>query len=383
MKKAGMYLRLCFILLFIGLFFLNSCQREKKLSDTPHFVIDNNNIKEKQDLSDFFSVKTIIVNEQDAHLIPGMVRTFEYLDGTLILVSRFPKGVISAIDDLGNLKWQLQAEENPLTSFSSLSGFFLDRKNEIIKIFDDDKHRIYSYNLNGEFINVSDGPKFSLSDVYLTEREDLLYSLPAYENGLENDDGYAALIKLDNDDFELDLVLSRHNIRKLTRPYLDYNNFFEDNKQDVFFHKDFNDTVYNLQNSLLKPELTFSFAKNDRRSLVQNDPNIYQSSLVQYFLDENIPYSMYVLPLSDYVICSYVYNFKEIFAMVDKRTNIMLVNSQKFVCDGVSFAGKLDYNRGVLLNQMHFGNYKQINDLKYNEQNEHQDETLVYNLLFF
>lgn len=372
-------------ILSIILIAANACKQDPdSLSTIEHIVIQNNNIQEQQDLSDFFTTKTITVTGKDATIVPGMVRTFEFFNNTLYLINRQPRGVITALSENGTVQWQLSANSDPLSAFTALSGFHLDRERRKISVFDDQKNRIYVYNLNGDFLGVEDMPSLYINDVYVEKNDTRLFSISAYKNEFEGDGKKSALIAYfeNNNQSQPDtILLSQDSYNSVRAPFVDYRDFFSNDDGELFYHRDFDDTIFQIKNLTIDELLTFSFAENDKRNHAQSNPNT-NPLLLQHFLDENIPYSSFIVPQNGYVMAGYVYNFKELFTMVDIKSGDVVFNTQNYICDGINFSGRLDYSRGILLNQMHAGNYYQFNEKQTgNDTLVFEEENLVYTIL--
>ncbi len=392
--KSTSYLAIrCLIplLLFLTLILITvtGCQQRAKLDESiPHYTIQNDQTQNEQDLSEYFRSKTIIVQGEDAKLIPGKVRHFEYHNNILYLIRPFPKGTITAIEEDGKVKWQLSADSDPLTSFSRPSKVFIDEKEKIIKVFDDQKHIFYFYDLGGKFLKREQGPKMYINDLFFTQEETLLFSVTALENEFEvgKTGAKAALVMFDegNNGINPDRILSANHYYNVNSvPYLDFRDFFlSDDK--IFYHQDFNDTLFQFNNNGLLPGFIFSFDQNDKRKEALLTPNRNPITL-QYFRDENIPRTNFMVPHRGYILASYVYNGKAFFTMINQNSKETILNTQNAICANKRLSGRLDYSNGVLLNQMYLGNYNELqtpeNRLGEAEKSKYQDGDFVYTIL--
>jgi hypothetical protein len=365
----------------IILFCCFSCQKEPSLT---HVVVQNKAIQEKQDLSDYFSQKTIRATGEDAYLIPGKVRHFEYFDSTLYLFYPQPRNGITAIDSRGNIKWQIFANATPTSSFTALTTFHLDRENRRILVFDDQKHRIYTYDLEGKFINAEDAPSLYINDFYISDSGDQLYSITSQKNAFESSEEKAALVSFSksNRGSIPDQTLLRLPLYQPNRiPFNDTHDFYANDNDELYYHREFDDTLFQVNDLIPTPILTYSFAENDRRKNILADPNS-NPMIYQHFLDENVPISSFLSLRSSYLLMGYVYNFKEYFTMINIDNNRTIFNTQNYTCDGKNFSGRLDYSNGILLNQMYAGNYQQLNDEKDESlDTKYLDNSFVYTIL--
>lgn len=366
-----------------------TCQKNTgDLKTIPNIIIENHKIQDQQDISNFFTSKTITVTGEDAIKIPSKVRSFDFFQKTLFLVSRYPSGTITAINEEGKVKWQLSASTDPLTTFTSIWTFHLDRENKKIRVIDDKKERIYSYSLEGDFLGRENIPKSYPNDVYLQQDGSYLLSITAYKNNFEfkEKEKKAALVVFNKDNRSINpdnILLNHYYYNPKHIPFVDFNDFFESGTAELFYHRNFGDTIFQVKNLRVTPVTTFSFAKNDLRKKVLSDPNI--NVIVQKFFDENIPRSHFVIPVSNYFLASYDYNEKEIFTMINLETNKTLINTNNYICDGKYFTGRLDYEGGLLLNQMYAGNYNQLQTDKDKEVNtgssKYEEGSFVYTIL--
>ena len=358
-----------------------SCQKESSLK---HIVVQNTAIQEKQDLSDYFSQKTIKVTSEEAYLIPGKVRNFEYFNNTLFLIHTEPENVITAISEDGSLKWQLSANADPISAYTALSAYHFDSDKQEIKVFDHQKQRIYSYDFEGAFLGTEATTGLYATDLFVLPSGEKLFSIPAQQNEFEQGDEKAALAYFakNSDHVTPDGILLNNPFYSINRiPFTDAHDFFQDRNGDLFYHRDFEDTIFQINDLLPTPFLTFSFAKNDQRKAILSAPEKYPMETMK-FLEDNIPYPYFAIPYVNHFLISYVYNGKEISSMIDMTSGKTLFNTQNYTCDGKSFSGRLDYSNGILLNQMYAGNYQQLND----EEDEsldtkYLDNSFVYTIL--
>jgi hypothetical protein len=335
---------------------------ENELPIIKDVIIENDNIKKEQDLSDYFTTTTIIVSGENKHEYPPMVITFDFFEGILYLVSRQPKSEITAMEQDGTIKWKVEAQENSFSGFTTLDGYFLDRDSKIIKIYDDQKNRIFSYDLQGKLQNVEKGLGLDINDFYILSNENRLYSVSAYKNDFE-EGKKAALVAYSksNEQSFPDTIILYNGLYDSNRiPFKDYDDFFVTKSGRLFYQRDFSDTIYQINNFTATTYMKFSFSENDRRLEVQSTSSS-NPLLMQQFLDENIPYSSFVAPEGKFFLASYVYNAKSIFTMIDLESKRTLINTQRFTCNGKRFSGRLDYNNGILMNQMYVEDYYQIN----------------------
>ncbi|MEL6944223.1 MAG: hypothetical protein AAFO82_16300 [Bacteroidota bacterium] len=163
-------------------------------------------------------------------------------------------------------------------------------------------------------------------------------------------------------------------------PYKDYNDFFTTKDGSLFYQRDFDSTIYRIEELTANPYIKFSFSENDRRWDIQSNPSS-TPILLQELLNENIPYCSYAIPESKFFLASYVYNSKEIFTMIDLESKRTLLNTRNFTCDGKSFSGRMNYSNGILINQMYAGNYYQVNTNPSDEHKTVDAEDIIYSIL--
>jgi hypothetical protein len=346
--------------------------------------VQNTTIQEKQDLSEYFSQKTIRVTGEAAYLIPGKVRNFEYFNNTLFLIHTEPENVITAISEDGSLKWQLLANDDPISAFTALSAYHFDPGKQEIKVFDHQKQRIYSYDFAGAFLGTEETTGLYATDFFVLPSGEKLFSIPAQQNEFEQGDKKAALAYFakNSDHVKPDGILLNNPFYSTNRiPFTDAHDFFQDRNGNLFYHRDFEDTIFQVNNLIPTPLLTFSFAKNDLRKSILSAPEKYPLETMK-FLEDNIPYPNFSSPCIDYFLISYTYNEKEIFSMIDMTSHKTIFNTQNYTCAGKNFSGRLDYSNGILLNQMYAGNYQQLNPAEDLEvDTKYLDNSFVYTIL--
>ncbi|HKK76834.1 MAG TPA: 6-bladed beta-propeller [Saprospiraceae bacterium] len=360
------------------------CFSCREASSLPHIVVQNTKVEDKQDLSDYFSRKTIRVTGDDAYLIPGKVRHFEYFDSTLYLFYPQPRNGITAIDKKGNIKWQVFANSDPISSFTALTTFHFDRVNKKILVFDDQKHRLYTYSLDGKFLNTEEAPSLYINDFYVFNSGDHVYSVTSQKNPFEAPSEKAALVSFSKGNHssipdKTLLNLPFYNPNRI--PFNDTHDFYTNDNDEIFYHREFDDTLFQIKNLSPGPILTFSFEKNDRRKQILADPNS-SPIIYQHFLDESVPVSSFLCLRSPHLLMGYVYDLKEHFTMININNNKTIFNTQNYTCDGKNFSGRLDYSNGILLNQMYAGNYQELNQAEDLEvDTKYLDNSFVYTIL--
>ena len=372
------------LLVFLLCVTVLSCQREpNSQAGLPHFVIENHKIRDKEDLSSHFQALTIEVDGATSARIPGVTRNFAYTDSTLFLIYPQRNNQIVAVDLDGNIKWDLVADSDPLTSFSSLSAYHFDLENQEINVFDDQKHRIYVYDFMGEHLRTEEIPTLYINDFFLLPTGERLFSTNAMLNTFEDNQDKTALVAYfaGNNTATPDQILLKNPFYDPNRiRFSDTHDFFRDGQGNTFYHRDFGDTLFQIQNMVAVPRLTYSYAENDKRRQVLTDPKSNPIILAN-FLEGNIPYSNFIgLLADDYLLKSYTYNRKEYFTMIDLDKHETVFNTELFQCNGKHFSGRLDYSSGVLLNQMYAGNYQQLNGQQRNDD-EFEDSSLIYTIL--
>jgi len=369
----------------VTLFTLISCSRlEDESLDIPHYEIQNDNIQKKQDISSFFDIKTILVSEEAGYRIPNMALCFEYIDSTLFLINFAPVGSVIALGVDGTIKWDMAANDDPLTAFSTLSGYFFDRRNKVINIFDTQKNRVYQYDFNGIFLGV-EKVNLYMNDVFILEDGTRLFSTTAYRNEFEQGGRKAALVSYnaDNKNHQPDSVLLWYDLyNPNSMPFLSVDDLFTNDLDDrLYYRRNYDDTIFQIKDLVAEPFLTFSFTKGDRRREIQTNKN-GNPMVTQQFLDENVPYADYIAPVSKYLIGQCVYNGKYFFTMIDMESKVTVVNASTYSCNGIELADGLNYSRGMLLNQMYAGDYFQLNEHPSGlALSDVQKENIVYNIL--
>lgn len=362
---------------------LLSCQKDPDTkSGLLDMVIENDKIREQENVSKYFDATTIEVNGATAARIPGKTRNFEYKDDVVYLIYPAPDNQIIALNSDGNIKWDIVANTDELSSFSSLSAYHLDLKKQEINVFDHQKHRIYVYDFEGNYQSTQEAPAIYINDLYVLPTKERLFSVTSNKNVFETDGEKAALVTFseENNTTDPDQIMLTHPLYNPDRiPFTDSHDFFRDRKGNLFFHIDFGDTLFQINDVSLKPRLTYSFAKNDRRKQILTEPTGNPIILSQ-LLEQNIPYSYFISLLGDdYFTMSYTYNGKEFFTMIDLKKQETLINTELFQCQGKNFSGRLDYASGVFLNQMYAGNYKPMNGQE--DKDEFDDSSLIYTIL--
>lgn len=360
-----------------------SCQRDSEQKPgLPNILIENDKIDGQENVSKYFDATTIEVNGVTAARIPGKTRNFEYADSTIFLIFAAPSNQIIAVHLNGNIAWDLVADSDEFTSFSSLSAYHFDLENRVIKILDHQKHRIYVYDFEGTHQITQKVPAIYINDFFVLPTKERLFSVTSNKNVFERDGEKAALVTFseENNTTDPDQVLLTHPFYNPDRiPFTDSHDFFRDREGNLFFHIDFGDTLFQINDISLKPRLTYSFAKNDRRKQILTEPTGNPIILSQ-LLEQNIPYSNFISLLGDdYFTMSYTYNGKEFFTMIDLKNLKTLINTELFQCQGKNFSGRLDYASGVFLNQMYAGNYKPMNGQE--DTDEFDDSSLIYTIL--
>lgn len=345
-------------------------------------VIENHDIQEEQDLSNFFDLMTIVVSGKNKHEHPLMARTFDFFDNILYVVNRQPEGKVTAVKKDGTIKWQLKSQENYVSGFKFLDVYLLDRQNKVIKIFDDGGNRIFTYNLQGMLQSTEKSLGLYTNDVHILNDGNSMYSISAYKNDFEEDRKVAlvAYSKKDKRKLPYSIILYNDLYDSSRMPYKDYNDFFTTKDGSLFYQRDFDSTIYRIEELTANPYIKFSFSENDRRWDIQSNPSS-TPILLQELLNENIPYCSYAIPESKFFLASYVYNSKEIFTMIDLESKRTLLNTRNFTCDGKSFSGRMNYSNGILINQMYAGNYYQVNTNPSDEHKTVDAEDIIYSIL--
>lgn len=375
------------LVLLLIIFATFSCQKEKTDdSAIPHVVIENDNIQGEQDLSRFFNSKTIVVTGEDASKV-SWVRNFEYFDGILCLYSGEPFNFITAINSDGNVLWKLSAKSDPLTAFSTLGEAHFDQANKNIRVFDDNKHQFYIYNFDGAFLRKEEGPKvYGINDFFATNGGRRMFSVTSYKNEFESleKEKKAALVYFDTENNTTqpnNILLNNYHYRPEGIPFLDSQDFFRGDNGNLFYHRDFGDTLFQIKSLDLSPVVTISFNRNDKRQQILEDPKT-NPLILQQFMDDNVPRPYFFLPYSNYLLLSYSYNQKEMFTMVDMKTKKTIINTRDYICNGKRFSGRLDYSNGVLLNQMYGVDYQELNgQVTDPESAVFRDNSFVYTIL--
>ena len=339
----------------------STCRENEERPPSPHhIVIHNNDIQERQDVSSFFSAQTIVVDRAQNNSIPGKVRHFEFFENTLYLVRHYPVGQIIAIDEEGYVKWQLKANADPVTSFSKLSSFELDRARKLISIYDEQKNRIYRYDLNGKYTASEELPSLYFDDVATLGEQATFFSISSRKNEFESDSTKLALIAYENAEVANSTavpLLSQDHYYSDRVYFTDFSDFFTGSNGSLYYHRNFDDTLFLLESQLrASPILTISFSQNDRREEVVSDPNA--NIVLDALNDNNVPNTQFAVIVADYFLAGYTYDNLETFTLVDLENSETLINTQIFRCEGKDFAGRLDYRNGILLNQMYVEDYR-------------------------
>ncbi len=274
-----------------------------------------------------------------------------------------------------------------MTALSTIGDAHFVQSDKIIKVFDDNKQQFYIYNFDGTFLRKEEGPKlYNINDFFITTKRLRMFSVTAYANEFENSEKErkAALVSFDteNNTTRPDHVFLRNYDYSSERSsFIDRRDFFRGDNGKLFYHRDFDDTLFQIKNLDVTPIMTFSFNRNDKRKQILNDSKSNRF-ILQQFCDDNIPISNFLIPYSNYLLSTYTYNLKELFTMVDMKTKKTIFNTQDYICDGKRFSGRLDYNNGILLNQMYYADYQELNGHELDsDAKAFRDNSFVYTML--
>lgn len=344
--------------LYIGLL---SCSNKAKHPRIPNLYISTRILPNK-DITQYFKSKIIKISGNDVYKLNGKVRQFKYFNEVLYLIDRQPTQMVSAIDNSGHIKWQLKPGKDP-ESFTTLAAFLIDKTKNTILILDDQTNKIYSYNLNGEYIKTEPLPKIYFNDAIKTNNNYIIFNVAAYRNNFDERNTKIALVSFQKDNKTINpnyLLLNQPMYNENNIPYIDYYDFVRDDKYNLFYHREFDDTIYTVDHNRANPYLTIELP--NREVITEILLNNKSGLVLQELLNKNIPFYSYAIPINGLLISSYTFNNQEYFAMVDMKNGDEVFNGNKYICHGIKFEGRLDYSEGILLNQMYGGNFNQLQD---------------------
>ncbi len=233
-----------FVLTFVG----GACSsnREKQVEFLPISVnLEKNTIN----LSVLFDrVRPVFLETNDSSLI-GARPKISFTDDKIFIRSA---NTIKIFDFNGMFLKSIDKIGRGDGEYLAISDFYINEKTEQIEILDKRRKKILYYNYEGEYLDELSFGFWAIK--MIRDAQNRLYVYSGYEKNNDN--------KFKFNVFSNDKRLSFHEIDEAKSNYLHISNpvnFYEGNKKQILFFEPFNDTIYSLNESGIKPMYVISY----------------------------------------------------------------------------------------------------------------------------
>ncbi|MEM8584995.1 MAG: 6-bladed beta-propeller [Bacteroidota bacterium] len=314
-------------------------------------LIDNADPNIIQDVSDHFELTTIPLDKEWSASMEYL-NDFAFLDSLLILVGN--SRVILGVDLSGEFLWRIAANEDERLGLGNFGNLIIDYERQLFAVESRMENTFFWFDMSGEFVKKEPQPLYANSRAYLGENKSVYDIYNMQQEGSPHPESSYDLVFLDHETSELSFWNRGADIfrRKI---YASAGPNFVEGKDEIFYLKSFNDTVYSIQDKYAKYEFCFRFSTGDRSWIYKADPSI-ETSILSYFIDNDISYARYFLPIGEKYFGGYRSSKGYIGYIADMVGN-ELVNSKFWKIDeyvisapwsvrGGYFIG-LDYNYEV------------------------------------
>lgn len=331
-----------FVLILLGNI---SCSLENQSSAlaVPTVLINNNVIDDYTNVDLYFNLQKIKLSEEDALAVGGLIKDFIPLEDRVVFIDRHT-GVISAVSYDGEVLWILKAEGNSPDVFAGIKTARINLHTNLIEVYDNLRGRVLCFNVDGEFQTSRKEYKSFLDRAALSTQEtiyDLNFSPQAYldnegnayEFGLTTDGESIRTFKV-NPDYDRNYV-----------PFVVYDNFSFVGK-NLFYHKNFFDTVYAVSLNGVYPSHVVNFAVGENSQEVMKNRMI--DGKYNYLYEENVPYFLQSIPINGKYYTNYRSTSGRTFS-IDSFEGSNLVNTRFFEHNGELIPLPKIYRNGAFL----------------------------------
>jgi hypothetical protein len=281
------------------------------------------------------------------------------------MIKRFPPSITN-IDMDGKILWSLVPDISDYRFFQNIGTVHYDKGSAFFEVFDYSSMNIYSYSLEGAFIDRRKSD-FKFNDKIKISDDCFIYDsgdLKAYLN--QNDNKYRILEKCSDST----VIYKNSNLgNNGSIPFNDYAAFIG-NKFEIFYHPDFSDTIYsvNAEQKYLRPEIIVNILPSNKRYELLNNDNILSN--YQSLIDNQIPFLNRVGILGNYLFGVYVSDGAYKNFIIDLNSNRVLSNSKHIVLNGITLRSPFLIGENSILVQMPDYEFDLLNSLRKNEMTE-------------
>jgi hypothetical protein len=246
------------------LFYLPACQEPASLSKVESYVINNNDVTQFCDVSDWLEVQIIRLETRgsESYISETLTDFTVTEDGKIIIVDRDELSKITAFDMEGNFLWSINNSDEGYEFFSSIGAveFYEDK----FEVNDESTGVFYYYDYNGNYVGRTSSAIFFEDKIMLAPN---LFAFSTY--GHENFD-LNLIDPKSNQSYAIVVVDSVSVINKALL-YPNRNDFnmvygtyttFTKYKNRVYYHRILTDTVYYFSGKDIAPSYTISFKHN-------------------------------------------------------------------------------------------------------------------------
>ncbi len=265
----------------------------------------NNLLKDIKKYSKQISKDKVIfvpLETNDNCLIGSIDKIFIINDNYFIVDKKNSKGIF-VFDNSGKFLFKIQNTGLAEGEFTNINDVTYNSFQKEIKIFDSDRKKIISYDINGNFV------KEISTELFFTRFFSINNSFYLYTKFMPNFNKTAIdyrLIKTDNKGhikkyfLEFDKKIQSQTILSLKNNF-----YFNSSSNKLYFFESFNNIIYKITNNTIEKNIKLDFNNNT----IPQDIFKHNKNFTEYINKNNLAYLNNVLLISDEII-KFSYSFK-------------------------------------------------------------------------
>ncbi|MDR0506067.1 MAG: 6-bladed beta-propeller [Dysgonamonadaceae bacterium] len=207
-------------------------------------------------MEDIATLHSIIPLHTSDDLLIGNIGKVVFSDSSIIVWDSQMKSVL-LFDVQGKYKYNIGTKGNGPNEYTGVYDMYVNPETNRIYLLDEPARRIFEYDMDGRILNVQQSSYYLYT---ILPVKDGCYGV----NSCQNENKYD-LIFLDS---TLKHIKTGYFPFKVRLPLCLSNNFTENEKQELFYHYSYSDTIYKMENNKPVPFIAIDFG--NKKNPVQN-----------------------------------------------------------------------------------------------------------------
>lgn len=206
------------------------------------------------DAATLFKAERVVKLETNRECLIGEIDKIVYADSIFFILDRDLAKAVYAFDNNGRFISQIGYAGRGPEEYIEPTDIFYDEEHKYLTVWDQFSHRFVAYTADGQFIDDMSIPLRFLHCEKVPADSTLWCSI-MWNNSIQQLNGYQ-LAKID---YKANSVINKSDYNPLVMNYIPEGSNMRVLNNKVFYHPQFNDTIFSLFRNTIAPEYIFSF----------------------------------------------------------------------------------------------------------------------------